>query len=336
MATNKNALIRYKILDQCFRNPGRRYYLEDLMEACNKILQDISQEYKGISRRQLFDDIAFMESNEGWSIELERIRDGHKIYYRYADMSFSINNMPLNELEITQLKSAMEILSQFQGMPQFEWINEMLPKLQNDIHATHQAKGIISFDNNQYLKGIELLGSLYNAIFYKKVLEIEYQPFTNQSPYRLIYHPSCLKQYNNRWFLFGYNAEMDKYDWNLALDRIISIRESKEKYKENIIDWEEYFEDMIGVTKVEGHEPEEIILVFKGITGRYVESKPLHGSQKSKWIAEDTLEVKLNLIINFEFERLVLSYADTVKVVKPEKLADTIINKSKGIQDIYL
>jgi predicted DNA-binding transcriptional regulator YafY len=336
MATNKNALIRYKILDQCFRNPGRRYYFEDLIEACNTVLQDISPDYKGISRRQLFDDIAFMESNEGWSIELERIRDGHKIYYRYADMLFSINNMPLNELEISQLKSAMEILSQFQGMPQFEWINEMLPKLQNDIHTNHQAKGIISFDNNQYLKGIELLGPLYNAISYKRVLEIEYQPFTDQSPYRVIYHPAYLKQYNNRWFLFGYNARMDKYDWNLALDRIISISESKEKYMENTIDWEDYFEDLVGVTKVEGAAPEEIILVFDGKTGKYVESKPIHGSQRSKWLQENMLEVKLNLIINFEFERLVLSYADSVKVIKPQKLADTIRNKSKNTLEFYL
>ena len=34
MATNKNALIRYKILDTCFRNPGKKYFIEDLIEKC--------------------------------------------------------------------------------------------------------------------------------------------------------------------------------------------------------------------------------------------------------------------------------------------------------------
>ena len=70
MAFNKNALTRYKILDSCFRNTGRRYFIEDLINACNQALGELKSGYNGISRRQIFDDIAFMESNGGWSIEL--------------------------------------------------------------------------------------------------------------------------------------------------------------------------------------------------------------------------------------------------------------------------
>lgn len=40
MATNKHATIRYNILDQCFSNSGRRYFIDDLVEACNKALYD--------------------------------------------------------------------------------------------------------------------------------------------------------------------------------------------------------------------------------------------------------------------------------------------------------
>jgi len=223
MATNKNALIRYKVLDQCFSNPGRRYFIDDLIEACNLVLADISADSTGISRRQIFDDIAFMESSEGWSIDLERLKDGKKTYYRYSDTSFSINNMPLTEIEIVQLKSAIDILSQFKGMPQFEWVHELLPKLQQGISNHSEAKNIIEFDNNQYLKGIEHIGTLYQAIYYKKVLDIKYQSFDLLEPYHLIMHPGFLKQYNNRWFLFGFNPDKNKYDWNLALDRIIDL-----------------------------------------------------------------------------------------------------------------
>jgi hypothetical protein len=77
---------------------------------------DIDPESNGISRRQIFEDIAFMESKEGWSIDLEKHRDGKRVYYRYADNSFSINNMPLNEMEVNQLRAAMDILSQFKGI----------------------------------------------------------------------------------------------------------------------------------------------------------------------------------------------------------------------------
>ncbi|NTS41960.1 WYL domain-containing protein, partial [Flavisolibacter sp. BT320] len=325
MATNKNALIRYKVLDSCFRNPAKKYFIDTLIEECNKVLAEIDPDTNGISRRQVFDDIAFMESPEGWSIDLLKLRDGKRVYYRYADPAFSINNMPLNEVEVAQLQSAVDILSQFKGMPQFEWINELLPKLKQGMASDTKTDAIIEFDSNQYLKGIEHLGTLHNAIFYKKVLHISYQPFENEAPFAVILHPYFLKQYNNRWFLFGYNPEKEKYDWNLAIDRIVDIGESKGKYHKNTrINWQEYFDDVIGVTKPADAQVETIILHFYGRTGNYMESKPIHGSQKSKWLDGETLEVRLELIINYELERLILSYADSAKVVHPSRLATNI------------
>ncbi|MDD3064027.1 MAG: WYL domain-containing protein, partial [Massilibacteroides sp.] len=38
MPTNKNAQIRYQALDKCLGNWARRYYIEDLIEACNEAL----------------------------------------------------------------------------------------------------------------------------------------------------------------------------------------------------------------------------------------------------------------------------------------------------------
>ncbi len=330
MATNKNALIRYKVLDKCFRNPGKRYFIENLIAECDSVLLEIDPESNGISRRQIFEDIAFMESKEGWSIDLVKHRDGKRVFYRYADISFSINNMPLNEMEVNQLKAAMDILAQFKGMPQFEWVNEMVPKLQQGITTDQTSTAIIEFDNNQYLKGIEHLGPLYNAIFYKKVLSISYQPYENENPFNVEMHPYFLKQYNNRWFLFGYNPEKEKSDWNLAIDRIVELKEIKLKYQKNTrIDWHDYFEDIIGVTKPADIEPEKVVLNFIGKTAKYMETKPLHGSQKSRWIDDNTLELSLHLIINYELERLLLSYADSVSVLKPNTLAKAIKNRLK-------
>ena len=303
MPINKNALIRYKILDSCFRNPGKKYFIEDLIEACCTALEEIDPDTDGISLRSIRTDIAFMKSSQGWEIELGENREGKKKYYRYVDSSFSINNMPLNEMEINQLKSAVDILAQFKGMPQFEWMGELLPKLKQGIDIKETSATIIEFDNNQYLKGIEKLGDLYNAIFYKKVLQVSYQPFENQTADNVIIHPYYLKQYNNRWFLFGYNPFNEKNDWNLAIDRILHIEEIKGKYKKNTgIDWTEYFEDIIGVTKPVNAPVENITLHFLGKTGKYMESKPLHGSQKSKWLDTTTFEVNLQLIINYEFD----------------------------------
>lgn len=336
MGANKNALVRYRVLDNCFRNPGRRYFIEDLITACESALLEINPYSNGISRRQIFEDIAFMESNEGWSIELDKLRDGKRVFYRYSNMSFSITNMPLNELEINQLKGAFDILSQFKGIPQLEWINELIPKLRQGIAPEGESNFIMEFESNQYLKGIEHLGPLHNAIYYKKVLAINYQPFENEIPLELVIHPYFLKQFNNRWFLFGFNPEKEKYDWNLAIDRIVSIREIKSNFHKNKeIDWHEYFEDIIGVTKPSDTDAEKIILHFYGKTGKYMVTKPLHGSQKSKWIDENTLEVELEVIVNYELERLLLSYADTVKIIKPKKLIETLKKRIETAKGFY-
>ena len=46
MPVNRNALIRYKTIDNCLRNPYRRWTLEDLVDACS----DALYEYEGIDK----------------------------------------------------------------------------------------------------------------------------------------------------------------------------------------------------------------------------------------------------------------------------------------------
>lgn len=328
MAINKNAQIRYKILDNCFRNSGRRYYIEDLISECNKKLLEIDPDSKGISRRQIFDDINYMESSEGWEIDLVRHKDNRRVYYRYADTSFSINNIPLDETDIKRLQTTLQTISQFKGMPQFEWMYELLPKIQQGVNVD-PSRIIMDFENNQDLLGMEHIGTIYNAILYKKPLRISYlKAFKYRTD--LIIHPYYLKQYNNRWFLLGYNPMFEKYDWNVPLDRILDINEIQTTFIENTeIDWEEYFEDIIGVTKPIDTVTESITLHFYGKTAHYIESKPVAGCQKHRWLDSNTLEVNLQLIINYELERFILSYADNVKIIQPVSLINTIKQRLK-------
>lgn len=65
MATNKHAIIRYQALDKCFRNIGKRYFMTDLIDACNQAIYDFKGSNEGIKKRQVFEDIRFMESEAG-------------------------------------------------------------------------------------------------------------------------------------------------------------------------------------------------------------------------------------------------------------------------------
>lgn len=319
MATNKQAAIRYKILDICLANTHRKYTFDDLLQACNERLAEISPNHGGVSVRTLRDDLKYMRSSEGWDAPIETYREGKTSYYRYSDAGYSINNQPLKQSELEQLRSAMEVLSRFEGMPQFEWINELIPTLTQTFLLEKKTSPIIGFDTNQYLQGRENIGSLFHHILYKRVLAFTYQSFNSDTPLVMVLHPYYLRQYNNRWFLFGLNETLQKIS-TLALDRIIAMEEcAAVPYRENSsFDPIDYFEDIIGVSRIEGNTLQRIVLFFTPKSAPYVLSKPLHGSQRIVSKSEEGVTISIDVIPNYELETLILSHGERVKVLEPE------------------
>lgn len=323
MAINKNALIRFHALDKCFSNFSKKFYLDDLLEYCNEALYELNPDGDGIKKRQLFEDIKFMESSQGWSVPLDRIKEGRKVYYRYETSDFSINKQPMNELEAEKLKSALLVLSRFKGMPQFEWVNELILKLQEAFKLQSHEREIISFDANEYLKNIHFLGDLFNAILYKKVLCVDYQSFKSDVMTTLEIHPHYLKQYNNRWFLIGNNPEFENLT-NLALDRIVSFSEIDKKYQVSSIDFNEYFDDVIGVSISPESIVSKITLQATSDLAPYIMTKPLHGSQKKISNDNNGFTFSIEVIPNHELEKLILSFGEGLKVMEPDFFKNAI------------
>lgn len=341
MATNKQAAIRYKILDICLANTHRKYTFDDLLQACNERLAEISPNHGGVSVRTLRDDLKYMRSSEGWDAPIETYREGKTSYYRYSDAGYSINNQPLKQSELEQLRSAMEVLSRFEGMPQFEWINELIPTLTQTFLLEKKTSPVIGFDTNQYLQGREHIGNLFHHILYKRVLAITYHPFSSEAPMQMVIHPYYLRQYNNRWFLFGWNDDLEKLSI-LALDRIVELaEETTVPYVENTcFDPVDYFEDIVGVSRVEDNSLQHIILSFSAKSAPYVLSKPLHGSQRVVSKSAEGVTISIDVIPNYELETLILSHGERVKVLEPEgfrlKIAQRLREALGGYALLYI
>lgn len=335
MSTNKNATIRYQALDKCFRNPGRKYFIEDLLDACNQALMELDFYSTGIQLRQLRVDMSFMRDPLGYNAPIVAIPDPKKCYYRYSDLNFSINSQPLNEQEAQQLKESLLTLSRFKGMPQFEWVEEMKARLEQTFHLKTE-DNILSFEENPYLTGREYIGAIYSAIVNQRVLRITYKPFKTNKELTFEIHPYHLKQFNNRWFLFGLNNEYQNLT-NLALDRIQEIANSKIKYIQNSnIDFTEYFEDVIGVSVNDRHAPEKVVLKVNEELLPYIVSKPIHGSQKLKKDDAGEALIELQLQLNYELESLLFSFGEKIEVLKPEVLRTSMANRIKKLNQKYL
>jgi len=335
MATNKHATIRYHALDRCFSNHGRKFFMDDLVVACSVAVYDFSGIEDGVKRRQIFDDVTFMESDQGWSIPLERIKDGRKVYYRYSDQSFSLGNKGINPSEVEQLKETLSILTRFKGMPQFEWIEEIQIRLEDTFKLKGNTVSTVGFEQNPYLKGLDYFTELFNAIQNQQTLTIKYQGFKQKNISNIVFHPWYLKQYNNRWFLFGFNEDYKSLS-NLAIDRIVSISSSQECYIKNTdINFEEYFEDIVGVSINASGTTDKILIKIVNEVWPYIESKPLHGSQKIKTKTDEYIEIELDVQINHELIALLFSYMDALEIIKPTVLRERFSTISEAIFKKY-
>ncbi|WP_010136433.1 helix-turn-helix transcriptional regulator [Ochrovirga pacifica] len=335
MATNKNAMIRYQALDKCFRNTGKRYGINDLIEACNQALFNYNGSGDGVKRRQVYEDINFMKSEQGYGVDLEITKEGRSAYYRYANPSFSINNQPINETEALQLKEALLTLNRIKGLPQFGWVEELTLKLEKDFGIHETPREILGFETNPFLKGLEHLTPLFNAILYQKVLQIRYQTFRKEGEELFTMHPQYLKQYNNRWFVLGTHSKYNPVT-TLSIDRIIDIKELKEPYLVSDIDFIERYEDVIGVTR--GGLNDELVRIKLKASKElapYILTQPMHGSQKNGTMNAEGLTFTLDVIPNYELEQQILSYGEGIIVLEPQSFVDKIKTRIQASLNNY-
>jgi len=320
MSQNKNALIRYKIIDKCLQNKYRQWTLEDLIECCSEALSEYEGRDIPISKRTIQMDIQLMRSEKlGYNAPIV-VYD--KKYYKYEDEDFSITDIPLTETDMNVLTETVSMLKQFKDFSLFNDVSDILQRLEDKIYSEKShTKPVIYLDKNEKLKGLHYLDEIYQAIIKKMVLIITYKSFKSQEETKFHFHPFILKEFNNRWFLIG-KKKASQPITNLALDRIVSIDyDFNLPYIEEDFDAESYYKDIIGVTVNSGLQPRRIELWIDTSNAPYVITKPLHSSQRVIKENEDgSIIVHLYISPNYEMERLLLGFGDSIEILRPESL----------------
>ena len=311
MPANRNALIRYKTIDTCLRNKYRLWTLEDLIDACSDALYEYEGIDKGISRRTVQMDIQMMRSEKlGYNAPIV-VYDNK--YYKYEDEDYSITDTPLSEQDLKTMSEAVEVLRQFKGFTYFSGMGDIVSRLEDHVTSARQKTiPVIDFEKNDNLKGLDYLDTIYNAIVNKQVLSIKYRSFKARSANTFIFYPYLLKEFRNRWFVFG---QRNKMLINLALDRIHQIEVAeKETFIENdLFDPQTFFDDTVGVTKNIGMKPEIVRFIVDKRNAPYVQTKPFHKSQKIIETGEDeSMVFEIEVIINQELQREFMGFADTI------------------------
>ena len=234
------------------------------------------------------------------------------------------------------LKQVMKMLKCFNGIA-LQGISNELQNLIDTKDTDEESKSVVSFEQNPLFDYMENIPELFDAIINKTVIKIHYKPFEGEEGTHTI-HPYYIKQYNKRWYLLGYEMCDDGRDLStFALDsRILSIELCPNiQYKECEIDFDEYFEDIIGVTKYKGKSAEPILLAIHKSRSKLLESNPLHGShtfirnipEKYSYLSGSYDFFRYDVIENNELVNSLLQFGKDAIVLEP----DTLREKMKSI-----
>lgn len=341
MATNKNALIRYKHLDMLLSDRHHYYDINDLTERVNNMLYD--EGFPEVTQRCIEKDIVSLQETP-FNAPIKRFKRNGKSCIAYNNISFSIFKQEISREERTLLREVLNTLGQFDGLDNFEWLNKFKLGL-----GYNRRKQIISFSNNPYLVNSNHLGTLFDLISNKVVVRLSYHTFSDATIRSIELNPYLLKQYNDRWFLLGATDGNEKI-LNFALDRIDEVVPLPEKeYIECPIDLSEHFEDIVGVTLYEDRPVEHILCWISDFSKGYMLTKPIHGSfTPIKGVTEKELHNEfpslqgglfftLDCINNFELIRELSSFGKELIVLRSDgTVADDVYNRIVEMNKKYL
>lgn len=327
MPVNRNALLRYKTIDRILRK-GSKVTLDELIEACNDALYETNG-YGEVSRRTIQHDIQVMRYSQALGYYAP-IKVVDKKYYKYDEYGYSITQIPISSEDMAQLSEAVDLLKQMSSFKGFDGVEDVVNRLEDYVASMrYKVEPVILLESNERLRGLEYITDLHDAIMNQEPIEITYKSFHSPEAQTFCFSPYILKEFRNRWFVFG-----DRHDFtytplcNLALDRIEGISKAPkgERYmKDREFHPSTFFKDMIGVTRNVESPVEHVTFVASVTEAPYLKTKPLHQSQiELETYPDGSVLFSIDVILNHELERDLLGYGEGITVLSPQRLVERI------------
>ena len=333
MPLNKEALIRYRVINRCLVE-SEYVSKAKLIRACEEAL-DIAP----IGVRTIDQDLHDMREDTrlGFHAPIKHSRE--KNGYYYEDPDYSIDNIPLNEEELEALSFASTMLEQYKHIDLFTTFTGAVQKIVDAVNIrrmlkTEPSSPFIQFESVPEMKGSEYLMEIIEAIRDKKVIEIKHKRFDSDKAYLHKVHPYLLKEYRNRWYLIGLNDDLLQIR-TYGLDRIQKINPNQTiEFQDAGFDPSDYFKSTIGIIAPDA-EPQEVVLKYAKDQGQYVITQPIHESQEIVEETDKHVIISLHIIPTFELVSLILGWGAEVEVIKPGSLRERVKGIVEEMKNLY-
>ncbi|MDE6552787.1 MAG: WYL domain-containing protein [Muribaculaceae bacterium] len=339
---DNNRFKRLKALDEALFSSPAGVTMAELMEKV--LASGVEANRFSIDRDlDLLDEMGFEIEKEKRVIKDIKNQQSRKVYFiKYRHPGNSLFKVDISNDEKDFLSEALAMLG-LKGIDSMKFFRKLNLKAK-----TNKNKQIISFTKNPVENKVSRwFQSIYDSIRFKEVIRIGVRD--RKPPYKVIYHtvhPWYLREYNRRWYLFGFDEE-DGCIRRYTLDRITKLQETAGiKYRPAYVKMDDILQDVVGVS-VEDTEILDILFWVSDVSADYVAKKYIHHSQKevspeeAKNIVGHTLDYEggkyftIQCKENYELRREMLSFGPALVVLTPEHLRDTLRLQLKDMLRMY-
>ena len=193
------------------------------------------------------------------------------------------------------------------------------------VNALNQSNSLSKFIflEQRRPKGTEYFHGILHAIQNNLAITFQLNSYWSKPTQRRCV-PKAIKEAQNRWYLIGY--DLDRKDFrNYGLDRISNFEITTSKKQTPNINVQEYYTNAIGI-ETQG-EPQSIILKIDNTQKKYLQSLPLHHSQKIFEERESYFKIELFLYLNFDFRMELLKLGSLCEVLEPIHFRNEMIEE---------
>lgn len=194
--------------------------------------------------------------------------------------------------------------------------------IDNQLMDNREVAGRIAFEETP--GGMQYLPSVIKAMIRNLVVRLEYRKFGDSEASERMVEPYGLRQSGRRWYLVGLMKGFDKLSV-FALDRMEAVTPTDDTFEiDKSLDVNACFDEVIGVNIDDDYDCEKVTLRVYGRQRAYVESLPLHKSQRALSHTKEHTDYELTVRPEYEFQRAVLSLGPEAEILAPQWLRDEI------------
>ena len=240
---------------------------------------------------------------------------------------------PLSRATFNRWKDA--IFSQFGIIISCQRTGGYLYYIENpeDIDEDELKKWMLdSFAVSNLMSAHNHLDTLLEAMRENRVVTITYCGFNKLNSHTFPIEPYCVKLFENRWYVLAHNIHYNDYRI-YGLDRIEDLEITTDTFKlPKDFSASDYFSNYYGIISDSNIKPERIVIRAYRDHIPYMNSLPLHHSQKLLEDNGEYADFELFLAPTFDFTMRLLSAGAMIEVISPASLRKTL----KGwVSDMY-